>query len=379
MELTAKTFQGLEQVLADELTAIGAEEVKTGKRAVHFKGGLDILYKANYTVRSALSILCKVHSFKANDERELYNKVRDFDWTTIIDNKKTFAITSTVHSNTFNHSKYVALKTKDAIVDQFRDKFGRRPNIDRKRPDVLLNVKVNEHDFIISMDSSGDPLFKRGYRTITDLAPINEVLAAGLLLKTKWDPTIPFVDPMCGSGTFIIEAALLGQQVPSGYFRKRFGFQKWNNYRKSLWLDVKAQADEQIRKIPLKIYGGDNSGATIRKTRINLANLEEFGEKIKLQISDISEFLAPEGPGVLLTNPPYGQRIKIEKILDLYQEMGDAFKNQFNGYDCYVISSEMDALKFVGLKTSMKERIFNGPLECSFRKYEIYKGSKKEK
>lgn len=378
LQLTAKTLAGLEGVLADELKALGATDIQPGVRVVLFKGDMELLYKANLHLRTALRILAPIETFKARDEKQLYYKIKNINWRDHLHIDKTFAVESAVNSPLFRHSNYVALKAKDAIADQFREYYGRRPNVDRDEPDFVINIHCKDDFFTVSLDSSGDSLHKRGYRVHEVAAPINEVLAAGMILLSGWDKTTEFIDPMCGSGTIAIEAALMARNIPPGIFRESFTFQKWKGYNARLWEKIMAEAKANI--LPSNpdhvIYANDISADVTEATRQNIlqAGLEN---DILLSCSDFRDYLPPRPPGVLLMNPPYGERLRPEDMETLYREIGDTFKQHYAGYNCWVITSNLDALKVVGLKTSRRIPLYNGKLECRFVKYEMYSGTKK--
>ncbi len=377
-QMLAKTFSGLEEVLAAELTRIGANRVRIVKRGVMFFGDKKLLYKANYLCRSALRILKPIASFKAINETELYNEVGKIDWQEYLGLKNTFSIDGITSYSNITHSKYLALKTKDAIVDQFRNKFGKRPNVNKENPDVAINVRIFKNEATISLDSSGESLHKRGYRVATGPAPMNEVLAAGLILISGWKGNSNFIDPMCGSGTIPIEAALFACNIPAGYYRDDYSFKKWNDYDPELWAQVVNEAKENIRNIDFQIIGSDWSGRILQTAKENVisAGLEET---ITLRTNFIADTDPPKPPGFLVTNPPYGERIKTDDIISLYKGIGDALKKEFAGYAAWIISSNREALKFVGLRPSRNVRVFNGQLECRFSKFEMYAGTKNKK
>lgn len=377
-QMLAKTFSGLEEVLAAELTRIGANRVRIVKRGVMFFGDKKLLYKANYLCRSALRILKPIASFKAINETELYNEVGKIDWQEYLGLKNTFSIDGITSYSNITHSKYLALKTKDAIVDQFRNKFGKRPNVNKENPDVAINVRIFKNEATISLDSSGESLHKRGYRVATGPAPMNEVLAAGLILISGWNGNSNFIDPMCGSGTIPIEAALFARNIPAGYYRDDYSFKKWNDYDPELWAQVVNEAKENIRNIDFQIIGSDWSGRILQTAKENVisAGLEET---ITLRTNFIADTDPPKPPGFLVTNPPYGERIKTDDIISLYKGIGDALKKEFAGYAAWIISSNREALKFVGLRPSRNVRVFNGQLECRFSKFEMYAGTKNKK
>lgn len=372
--IVAKTHFGLEAVLAEELKQLGAEKIELLTRAVSFEGNDELLYKANLQCRTALRILKPLFSFKARNEHALYKGVLKFDWSTLLSFKDTLAIDSAVNSKFFNHSKYVALKTKDAIVDQFREKSGIRPSVELDDPTVRLNIHISEDDCTISLDSSGSSLHKRGYRMEKNAAPLNEVLAAGMILLSGWDKNSNFIDPMCGSGTIVIEAALYAYNIAPGLIRRKFGFQNWKDYNRELWDRICKEAEEQITPFAHSIVGSDNSSESVgyAKNNIRLAKLEGKVEVIR---KDFEEQEPPKGGGVMIMNPPYGERLKEENIDAFYKAIGDRLKKAYAGYDAWLISSNKDALKKLGLHPYKKITLKNGPLECKFQKFPMYDGA----
>lgn len=375
--LIAKTTSGLENVLAAELFALGAQNVEPVTRAVAFDATLEMLYKANYCLRTALRILKPVASFSASDEMQLYDQIYKIHWQEHLDVEKTFAIDAIVSGNQFTHSKYVAYKTKDAIVDQFRDRFGARPSIDNENPDLRINMHINNDQVSVLFDSSGESLHKRGYRDIVDKAPINEVLAAGLIMLSGWQADCHFVDSMCGSGTIPIEAAMFAMKIPAGYFRTNFGFMKWKDFDETLWKDVVRKADDLMTDFDFQIIGSDRSARAIEIAKQNIQNAH-LHKDIRLIKKHMEEFTPPEAPGMLIINPPYGERLEEHDIKALYASIGDSLKRNFKGYKAWVISSDFYALKHIGLKPSNKLVVYNGPLECRFVCFDIFAGTHKD-
>jgi len=377
-KMVAKTFKGLEEVLYKELKGIGATSIKKGIRMVEFEGDKEMMYRANFYLRTALRILKPIAEFKAQDEDELYQAVKKTDWSIFFDVKSTFAIDSVVNSKYFSHSKYVALKVKDAIVDQFRDKFGKRPYVETDEPDIRLSVHITNDLCTISLDSSGESLHKRGYRIKATKAPLNEVLAAGMILLTGWDGKSTFIDPMCGSGTILIEAAMIAHKIPPGIYRKRFGFENWNDFDDGL-LQTIYDEDSQDEHVNTTILGYDVSEVAIRIAEENCKNAG-LHRMISLQVKDFEQLVPENTPqGVVVTNPPYGERLVKDEIEVFYKMMGDQFKNNFPNFNVWLLSSNMQAIKNIGLHPDHKLTLYNGPLECKFLKYSIYQGSKKGK
>lgn len=376
-DLVAKTFKGLETVLANELQAIGAQDIRIANRAVYFKGDNATMYKSNFFARTALRILVPVYSFKVTSDKELYDGARSFDWDNWMGLKDTFAVDSVINSGYFNHSQYVALKVKDAIADYFRDKTGSRPNVDPVAPDFQVHVHISNDDCTILFDSSGEPLYKRGYRQSGGPAPLNEVLAAGMILLSGWDGQTNFIDPMCGSGTLPIEAGLIAYNIPPGIFRKRFGFEKWKDFDDKLWLDI-TESYQERSKIDGLIHGSDKLQGVIALARKNAA-AAFLAKRIELRVSAIEEYQPPPGPGTVIINPPYGKRIRETELNSLYTILGDMMKKRFTGYEAWILSNNFESIKHIGLRATEKTILFNGALECRFLKYSLYEGSKKKK
>ena len=377
-QFLAKTLHGLEEVLANELRNIGARDIKVMKRAVSFRGNKKLMYRANYELRTAIRILVPFHSFRVRHESALYNKIKAIDWSDFMNVNDTLAIDAVTHSKYFNHSKYAALKTKDAIVDQFREKFGKRPNVNIYTPTLRLNVHINDDQCTLSLDSSGESLHKRGYRKETLEAPINEVLAAGMIQLSGWQKDCNFIDPMCGSGTILFEALLYARNIPPQYKREYFSFKKWNDFDEKLWNEVVQEAKERETNLEYKILGFDKDFQAIRVTERNMEQAGLTGQ-IELQRKRFESLQPPEEKGILIMNPPYDERIQDRNINDLYEMIGDRFKQAFPGYNAWIISSNMEALKHIGLRPSRRISLYNGALDCKFLKFEIYAGSKKRK
>ncbi|UZR93694.1 THUMP domain-containing protein [Chondrinema litorale] len=369
----------MEELLAEELESLGANNVQVLKRAVSFSADKELMYKSCLWLRTSLRIIKPIAEFQAEDEHQLYSEIQKIDWSQYLDKEGTLAVDSTVNSNIFRHSKYVALKTKDAIVDQFRDKFGVRPSVHVSSPDLRINLKISNKDCILSIDASGDAMFKRGYRVQSVKAPMNEVLAAGLLKHAGWTPDQPLIDPMCGSGTILIEAALMAKNVAPLSFRNIFGFMHWPDFDQKLWADIKADSVSQQKDIDdLSIKGSDISLQSIQAARENIAaaNLED---DIIVSRKTFSEAKPQTDYGFLITNPPYGERLEDAQINAFYSKFGDQLKQEFNGFDAWIISSSQEALKNIRLRPSRRITLYNGSLECKFMKYEMYKGTKKTK
>ncbi|NNC83203.1 MAG: class I SAM-dependent RNA methyltransferase [Flavobacteriales bacterium] len=376
MDFIAKTMHGLEGLLVDELRSIGAQDVQPLRRAVGFTGDLATLYRANYTCRTAIRILKKSYEFKAKDEAELYDKVKKIAWEQHLDVDDTFSIDPIVNSELFKHSKYASLKMKDAIVDRFRVKMGRRPSVDTDDPDLLINLHIREDKVTVSIDSSGESLHRRGYRSSVHGAPLNEVLAAGMIKLSGWTKESPLLDPMCGSGTIPIEAAMIASNTPPGMLRKHYAFMKWKDFDPEVWKKVKQEVDERIDTQGIRIKASDISGIHVRLAR-TAAEAMGLGDCIEFQKEDFFELDADEG--FLIMNPPYGERMDHQDIETFYEELADHLKRNFAGTQCWLISSNNEALLRFGLKPSKRIVLFNGPLQCLFQQFELYKGSKKGK
>ena len=374
---TAKTFKGLEEVLATELKDLGARRVKVGRRAVYFEGNKEFLYKANLNLYTALNILKPIVAVDFRSEDEFYRKLYDIPWMDFFGVEQSFAIKATVFSDIFRHTKFPALRLKDAIADAFRDKVGRRPSVNVDKPDIKLDLYINENSATVSLDSSGDPLFKRGYRLDGWKAPLNEVLAAGLIKLSGWDENSEFHNPMCGSGTIAIEAAMLASNRPANYRRAKFGFHQWSDYEDRLWKKVYSESMEMVdRGLPFPIIANDIEPKAIDIALQN-ATVAGVSQMIDFRTGDF-KFSQPDGNhGVSIINPPYGERLELRRLLDLYTELGDHLKKSYTGFDAWVMSANFDALKKVGLRSSRKITIFNGKLETRFVKFELYKGTKK--
>ena len=378
-KMLAKSLYGFESVLARELRNLGAQHIKEGVRNVTFKGDKGFMYKANLALRTAIRILVPIHSFNLYNEDDLYNNLKKINWENYFDVNKTFAINSAVHSDNFTNSHYVSLKSKDAIVDYFRTKYHKRPSIDIKHPDILFNIHIQKNTCTVSLDSSGDSLHKRGYKTDTNIAPINEVLAAGLVLLSGYDGSQHFIDPMCGSGTLLIEAAMIANNIPVNINRPEFAFEKWNDFDKGLFEVINDSLLKKIINSDKKIMGFDKAPSAVRKAINNVQNasLEEF---ITIERQDFFDSDKPvDGKALIVFNPPYGERLEINVPI-FYKEIGNTLKQGYPDTDVWFITSDFNTgLKSVGLRTSKKIKVFNGKLECRFVKYEMYKGSKKEK
>jgi len=378
-QMIAKTLFGLEDILAGELTKLGARDVKKLRRSVEFFGDEQMLYAANLWCRTATRILKPINEFRAADENRLYNRVLNIEWDKYFGPDQTFAIDAVISKSTFDNSLYVAQKTKDAVADYFRRKTGRRPSVDLKKPDIRLSIYINHNNCTLALDSSGEPLFKRGYRDKAGRAPLNEALAAGIVMQSGWDAKRNFVDAMCGSGTIVIEAAMLARNIAPGLTRKKFGFMNWPDYDINLFKSTYKKARKDILPKPdFEIVGSDKNPRQIKEASAN-AQRAGIGRDIVFRQTDMIDLSPPPPPGVLIINPPYGERMSVEDINAFYHSIGDVLKKKFAGYDAHVFTGNLDAAKYIGLRTSRRIAMYNGPIECRLLKFAMYKGSHKNK
>jgi len=376
--MIAKTFFGFEEILAKELRTLGAQQVVPGTRMVSFVGDKGFMYKANLSLRTALKILKPIAGFRAFNDLQLYKGIQAIDWTELLSPDETFVIDATVHSDRFRHSQFVAQKCKDAIVDQFREKTGQRPSIDKEFPHLRINVHIDREQCSVALDTSGASLHHRGYRTATNIAPINEVLAAGMLLLAGWDGQGDFLDPMCGSGTLLAEAAMIACNIPANINRKEFAFEKWKDWDSVLFETIVSSLLKKTREFHYTITGYDKAPSAVAKAKDNIrnANLEEFVNISERNFFDTAKEV--RGPLLMVFNPPYGERLDID-LERFYRELGDTLKQSYPNTNAWFITANAEALRFIGLKPSRKIKLFNGGLESRFVKYEMYEGSKKGK
>lgn len=378
MKIIVKTVFGLEEVLAEECREIGAFNPQIINRAVTFEGDNYLLYKCNHLLRTAIRVLVPFHDFEANNEQELYQNLYDFDWSTLFDVNQTFAIDAVCNSEIFTHSKFAALKSKDAIADFFRNKFGKRPSVDIENPDLRFNIHIFKNQVNVSLDSSGNSLHQRGYRRKGHLAPLNEVLAAGMLRLSGWNPKIPLYDSMCGTGTFSMEAAMMARNIAPGFLERTYAFMNWKDFDKQVWKKVKTEAQDAEVNTPFEIFASDISAKEIMETKDNMRQFG-FSKDIRIQKKSFFDVLPEEEGGILILNPPYGERMEQRDIEGFYKEIGNHLKNNFKGFSAFIITSNVNAMKTIGLKPSSKHVLYNGSLECKFLKFEMYAGSKKAK
>lgn len=374
----AKTFSGLEEELATELKFVGAENVEVIKRGVKFEGNKEVLYRANYLARTAIRILTPITEFKVTDEQSLYDGVKAINWSEIMTHKQTFVVSSDVFHSQIDHSLFASLKAKDALVDHFREKIRRRPSVDKENADIYINVHISHNVCTVSLDSSGESLHKRGYRIGADKAPLNEVLAAGLIKLSGWKGDVDFYDPMCGSGTIVIEAAMLAMNIPAGYYRKSYAFEKWPDFDEELWKSIKDEHDQEFKDIDINIVASDRSEKAVQIAKRNLKHAG-LHKDIEISKAYFDSIQPKSDKGVLLFNPPYGMRLDENDIIKLYQGIGDVLKSNWAGHQAWVITSAMDAAKFIGLRPTRKIKLYNGPIEAKLLCFDIYEGSKREK
>ena len=376
MKLIAKTLYGLEKVLAEELLELGAKNVSPVNRAVMLNGDNGLLYKVNYCSATALSVLAVIAEFNIKSAKDLYFNCSMIDWGRYLGCDDTFSVTPVVKSELFPHTGYAGLVLKDAVADWFRNKTGRRPSVSASDNGLLINLHVSHEKVTVSLDSSVVPLYKRGYRAGQYAAPLNEVLAAGMIRLSGWHPDLPLLDPMCGSGTIPLEAALTASRIPPGKFRPSFGFTHWKDFDEDLFVRVKEEAEKRMITSSAIISGSDISQQAISQARTNIINagLEDY---INLSVADFSNLHKEHDRGVIIVNPPYGQRIKPDEISRLYNMIGTTLKHNFAGWDAFIITSGKDLLNEIGLKPKSKKSLYNGAIECLFARYELYEGTKK--
>lgn len=378
-QMLAKTFKGLEEVLAKELIELGANNVQIQRRAVAFSGDKRMLYTANFCLRTASRVLVPIATFKAKNTDDIYLQVKQLDWAQYMTAKTTFQIDATVYSDLFRHSQFVTYRVKDAIVDWWMEHEGKRPSVQLTNPDVYLNVHIAGDTVTLSLDSSGESLHKRGYRVANTQAPINEALAAGMLLLAGWNGQGDFYDPMCGSGTLLIEAALIARNIAPGIYRKGFAFEKWANFDADLFEDISSD-DSRERDFQHKIYGSDAGFYAVQAANKNIqsAHLQRDIEVKQIRIQELKLAEKNTEGALIMINPPYGERLAQDRdVLRLYQDMGTTLKHQFSGATAWIISSNEEALKCIGLRPAKKIHLVNGDLECLFNKYELFKGDRK--
>ncbi len=374
--LAAKTSSGLEQILANEIKAVGGKNITLGNRAVFYEGNLEIIYKSNYFLRTALRVLKEIEFFRFKNVDQFYLKCKEIDWLQYFSVDQSFVIHSTVgNSKDFSNSMFASLKAKDAIADFFREKLGKRPNVDTEKPEIVIDLHVHGDNCTISLDSSGESLHKRGYRIKQGEAPLNEVLAAGMILLMGWKGQCDFFDPMCGSGTLPIEAAMIAHNIPAGKFRKNYAFENWRDFDQLL-LDSVKQSTEK-KEFNYTIYASDISGSNLLNAQTNARRALVFN-KIKFQVSDFQDMKITLTNGMIIINPPYGERLKERNLDELYAMIGERLKHQYAGNNAWILSSSMESFKFIGLKPEVRIDLLNGSLKCKFNKYKLFSGKRIE-
>ena len=375
--LIAKTFAGLEELLAKELETLGADNIVPGNRMVTFEGDKEMLYRANFCLRTAVKVLRPIRQFKASDPDQVYEEVKKIEWSDYMDADQTFIVDAVVFSDEFRHSRFAAYRVKDAIADYFREKTGRRPNVGISNPDLRVNLHISEHDVTISLDSSGESLHHRGYRTGSVAAPLNEVLAAAIVMLTGWDGQTDLIDPMCGSGTILIEAALIARNIYPGIFRKEFAFERWKDFDPDLF-DKIYNDDSQEREFTHHIYGYDINRHAVSIAQEN-AKSAGVADIIQIAQQDFRDFEQPAEPAIIITNPPYGERITTDDILGLYEDIGRTLKHSFVGGDAWILSLHEECFAHIGFRASTRYILYNGALECELRKYQVFEGKLRER
>lgn len=375
-KMVAKTLYGLEDVLAEELRALHASDVETGRRMVSFRGNKELLYRANVQLRTALRVLKPIYTFQATDADRVYEQMKRFDWSSVMTSSTTFAIDTVIYSDFFSHSAFVGYRAKDAIVDYFREREDTRPSVRLNNPDLLINLHISHNQVTLSLDSSGESLHKRGYRVVQTPAPLNEVLAAGILLKAGWKGETDLIDPMCGSGTFLIEAALIATGTAPGIFRKSFAFEQWPDFDADLFNRV-YNDDSGERAFDHVIYGSDILQEAIRAAE---ANIRQAGmsRHIRLSVMPLQESEPVAAPALVVMNPPYGERLRMNDAQELYGMIGSKLKHNFSGCNAWIIGYKPEHFEAIGLKHSFREKVMNGALECELRSYELFTGSRKD-
>ncbi|MEM8828012.1 MAG: class I SAM-dependent RNA methyltransferase [Cyanobacteria bacterium P01_G01_bin.19] len=368
----ATVSRGLEEVAAQELGRIGAKDIRPDFTGVHFKGDKKLLYKANLWTRTTFRILMPIARVKSFTGDELYKNVQKLDWDKYINSEMTLAVTCTGKSKNLNHTHFTALKIKNAITDWQKVRGGKRSSVDTEYPDLLVNAHIDGKHCILSLDSSGSSLHRRGYRPAIGAAPMKETLASAILELSEWTPDLAFLDPMCGSGTLPIEAALKGLNIAPGLYRD-FGFQTWLDYDDKLWQSLIKEAEQQQKhNLDVPIIGSDRNLQVIRQAFVNAENsgLEDYVKFARKELVDIEP---PADKGVLICNPPYGVRLGNEEELgELYKLLGDIFKQRFKGWTAYIFTGSMKLSKRVGLRTSKRVKLYNGAIPCTLLKYEMY-------
>ncbi|MGI6320281.1 MAG: THUMP domain-containing class I SAM-dependent RNA methyltransferase [Bacteroidales bacterium] len=375
--LIAKSMSGLEEVLENELKKLGVKHTQVFRRAVAFRGDKELIYRANYTCRTAISIYKPIKHFFIRNQEDLYNILSTFQWENHMNIDQTFAIESMISGELFSHSLYASQLTKDAVVDYFRDKFNQRPSVSVENPDIIFAIRISGDVCTLFLDTSGDSLYKRSYRLKHGSANLNEVLAAGMIMLSGWHGQCDFFDPMCGSGTLAIEAALISQNIPAGYYRKHFGFMNHMDFDKDLWQKVKDEEDGKIVESECDIYASDISDIALDDAKANAKNAK-LHHDIYFQRAAFEQLAFPEKDGIIIMNPPYDERIRLSNARDFYTKIGDHLKNNCKGYSAWIILPGKENMKYIGLRPSKRSTLYNGPIECTYAKFEIFAGRRKE-
>lgn len=373
-KFVAKTYAGMEEILKEELTALGATNCQIGTRAVEFEGDMAMMYRANYFCLYALRILWQVHEFTFRDNKQFYEQIFKFPAERLMDADNTLAFSVTMSGSMFRTPLFAAQLAKDAVCDRFRDKFDQRPSVDKESPDVQFHLHIYNNHAALFLDSSGESLHKRGYRVSTHPAQISEVVAAAMIKLSGWHGECDLIDPMCGSGTILIEAAMQALNIPAGFFREHYGFERWKNFDHRLWQRVTDEADIHD-DVPVNFYGSDISARFLGMAEANVkaARLSDF---IRLFRKAMRDTQPKRTPATLIFNPPYGERLDMEEIDNFYKEIGDTLKQNYAGCTAFIISSNMQAIKHIGLHPSKKTPLYNGALECKFLRYDLYAGKR---
>ena len=370
--IVGKTLSGLEESLISELqeSGIHAEPLN---RAVLFRGTTEILYRANYSSRLALRFLVQIAAFEVRTQQDLYEGITGLPWEDHFSADQTFIVDAVLSGSVFSNSLFAAQKAKDAIADRFRSHFGKRPSVDLENPDLRIHIHLAKEQCTVFLDSSGTSLHKRGYRRRQGEAPLSEVLAAGMIRLSGWDASTPFYDPMCGSGTLPVEAAMLASRTPAGFFRKEFALMKWRDFSDELWKRIRSETDSRIQSVTIPIIGSDKSRTAIEAARNNLRTTH-LDPWIRFSVSNFHATKPPFGTGLMIMNPPYDERIRVDDVIAFHRSLGNTLKHLYTGWQAWIISADLNAMKFIGLKPFSGFTLFNGPLECRFAGYRLYEG-----
>jgi putative N6-adenine-specific DNA methylase len=375
-EMKFTTFFGLEEVLANELMKLGGKDIVPFKRGVSAVGDTGFLYKCNLCLHTALKVLIPIAKFKAENEQELYDAIKALEWEQFLNAEDTLMIESVTNSELFTHSLFISQKAKDAIVDRFREKFGKRPSVDLVHPSFRLYIHIYNNEVSLHLDSSGEPLYKRGYRAHIGEAPMKEVLAAGLVKLSGWEPHQLLIDGMTGSGTIAIEAAIWAAGIPPGYYRDEFVFKRWKNFDEKLYDTIFDSSISKISDKPVEIIATDSDERMVQKAMVNV-KVAKVEDSVKVFNQSFFDIQPSRRGGVIILNPPYGERLPVKEIEAMAKEIGDKLKKDFKGFTAWIMTNRPETMKNIGLRPTRKIHIYNGSLECRFLKYEMYDGSKK--